>query len=368
MTQASESPLLARTYYSGCDDARARVLIVDDELAQLLSMKRQLRRLYSLYTAMDANEALRKIGANGPFAAVVCDHRMPGASGVEFLSMLRTILPATTRIMLTGDGSGETAADAINQAGVHYFLQKPCPAAVIENTIEMALDDYDQRLRQPVTEQDASPQAPSGGPASVMQVIDSLSLFASGSPVSEEVQHSLACLSRRADVPVSLAYAVELFMEIQAGRMLVAPAPITLSRLMSDLKQIFETLSGEHSLQISAVESVIIADRSLLLLALTMLCVLGLERQPHTNDPLCIDIGPVGDGQSSMSVRMYGAGKRDLPDRQGWRSIRNDTAIRIATIIAQQHNGHVFMSQDEQSREVVCFLLPEGRSGAAWLA
>jgi CheY-like chemotaxis protein len=58
-----------------------RVLLVDDEVAILDALRRQLRRSYEVSTATGGVEALEVMRSSAPFAAIVSDMRMPGMDG-----------------------------------------------------------------------------------------------------------------------------------------------------------------------------------------------------------------------------------------------------------------------------------------------
>ena len=122
---------------------KSRILIVDDELPILLVLKRALRHQYAVSVAMNARHALELLVAEGPFAVVVADMRMPGESGVEFLAKAHEIAPATSRIMLTGDQERETALAAMNDGHVFRFLEKPCPASIVAEAIAKGVQQYE---------------------------------------------------------------------------------------------------------------------------------------------------------------------------------------------------------------------------------
>ena len=102
------------------------ILLVDDELGVLLSLKRRLRRRYDVHTAQSGADALDVLSTKGPFAVVVTDFQMPGLDGVGFLRQARAAAPTATRVMLTGRTDSTTAIKAVNEGAVFRFLAKPC--------------------------------------------------------------------------------------------------------------------------------------------------------------------------------------------------------------------------------------------------
>lgn len=115
-----------------------RILLVDDERNLVEGLALQLRRRYRVTATSSPVEALELVRRER-FAAVVSDLRMPLLDGVALLSQIRTIAPATARLLLTGQGDLESAAAAVNSASVHAVLLKPCPAASIAEAIQRAL-------------------------------------------------------------------------------------------------------------------------------------------------------------------------------------------------------------------------------------
>lgn len=51
---------------------------------------------------------------------------MPGLDGVDVLREVRHASPRTARLLLTGQADVDSAVKAVNDAGVHRFLTKPC--------------------------------------------------------------------------------------------------------------------------------------------------------------------------------------------------------------------------------------------------
>ena len=100
------------------------VLLVDDEEHSLGAMRMALEDDFDCLTALDAAQAIRQMEEN--FVQVVfCDQRMPGRSGVEFLTEVRERWPETVRIIITGYTETGDMIAAINEAGIYQFLTKP---------------------------------------------------------------------------------------------------------------------------------------------------------------------------------------------------------------------------------------------------
>ena len=120
----------------------SQVLLVDDEQNVLSALRRGLRGRFELDTADGGSVALEMIRERGPYAVVVTDMRMPEVDGLDVLSSVRKSHPDTMRVMLTGNADQKTAIDAVNQGAIFRFLNKPCPAEVLGDTIEAAMRQH----------------------------------------------------------------------------------------------------------------------------------------------------------------------------------------------------------------------------------
>ena len=120
----------------------SKVLFVDDEPMVLDGFQSNLRKRYQVSTALGPEAGLRTAQAEGPFAVVVSDLKMPGMDGITFLSKVREMCPDTTRIMLTGFAEIDAAIEAVNQGQVFRFLTKPCPVGNLVKALESGVDQY----------------------------------------------------------------------------------------------------------------------------------------------------------------------------------------------------------------------------------
>jgi sigma-B regulation protein RsbU (phosphoserine phosphatase) len=121
---------------------KEKILLVDDEPKVLAAIKRQLRKEFRFETALSGEEALKVIDEKGPFAVVVSDYKMPGMNGIDFLCKVKTVDPATVRMMLTGSADMSTAIAAVNEGSIFQFHPKPCPADTLGKAIKSGIDKY----------------------------------------------------------------------------------------------------------------------------------------------------------------------------------------------------------------------------------
>ncbi len=119
-----------------------KILLVDDDSNVLDGYRRGLRGEFVLETALGGEDAVSLARANGPYAVVISDMRMPGMDGIQLLSRIKALSPDTIRVMLTGNADTETAINAINEGSIFRFLSKPCSKDVMAKTITAALMQY----------------------------------------------------------------------------------------------------------------------------------------------------------------------------------------------------------------------------------
>ncbi|MGX9353130.1 sigma-54-dependent transcriptional regulator [Shimia sp. W99] len=100
------------------------ILLIDDEEHSLAAMRMALEDDFECLTATGADAA--KALMEEHFVQVIfCDQRMPGKTGVDFLTEVRDRWPETVRIIITGYTETNDMIAAINEAGIYQFLTKP---------------------------------------------------------------------------------------------------------------------------------------------------------------------------------------------------------------------------------------------------
>ena len=109
------------------------LLAIDDDTSVLEAVVQDLRRHYgqdyrivraaSGAAALDICRQLKE--RKETVALFLSDQRMPGTSGVEFLSRVKEMYPDTVRIILSGYTDLATVTDAINRGAIYKFLTKP---------------------------------------------------------------------------------------------------------------------------------------------------------------------------------------------------------------------------------------------------
>jgi serine/threonine-protein kinase len=103
---------------------KARILCVDDDPGILRALKWVFEKDYDIFLADSGKAGLNVVQSND-FDVVISDLRMPGMTGVEFLSTVRQIKPHAIRILLTGYADMDAIVGSINDGEVFRYIQKP---------------------------------------------------------------------------------------------------------------------------------------------------------------------------------------------------------------------------------------------------
>lgn len=117
------------------------VLIVDDEQRSLESLRRTLEDDFFVLIASSAAQA-RTILEREFVQIVVCDQRMPGTSGIEFLKEVRSRWPEAVRIVLSGYTEAADIIAGINDAGIWQYLLKPWSPEQLLLTLKAAAEAW----------------------------------------------------------------------------------------------------------------------------------------------------------------------------------------------------------------------------------
>jgi two-component system, chemotaxis family, chemotaxis protein CheY len=125
-----------------CIDDQRDVL---DAIAKDLALFEAMFRLEECESADEAEEVLDEIEADGDHVAlIISDHVMPGKSGVDFLVEVNEDdrFQRTKKMLLTGLATHEDTIQAINDAAIDRYIEKPWnPDQLVQNT-KVLLTEY----------------------------------------------------------------------------------------------------------------------------------------------------------------------------------------------------------------------------------
>ena len=116
-----------------------KILIVDDEPANLRLLERLFRREYQIVASTSGAEALELLRMHD-VALIISDQRMPGMTGIEFLKRAAEMRPHTVRIILTGYTDVNSLVEVINSGVVYKYVTKPWVNEDLQQTVVRAIE------------------------------------------------------------------------------------------------------------------------------------------------------------------------------------------------------------------------------------
>jgi len=116
-----------------------KILIVDDDAELSGNLTEILEDAgYQTDMAASGNEALEKV--TDGFDVVMLDMIMPGMSGLEVISELKKLVPATKIIMITAFATVDNAVQAI-KLGANDYISKPFLIDDLLVTVKKVLEE-----------------------------------------------------------------------------------------------------------------------------------------------------------------------------------------------------------------------------------
>jgi len=123
----------------------ARLLIAEDEANLRLVLQKELQRLgYRVHVAEDGEAALRKLEESN-VDVLLCDINMPRMDGMELLRRVHERPNPPEVIMLTGQGTIETAVEAM-RSGAYDYLTKPYSISELDVRVRQAAEKRNLRV------------------------------------------------------------------------------------------------------------------------------------------------------------------------------------------------------------------------------
>ncbi len=127
-----ETPRRTQRFPPSADGSGAsRVLVVDDDEDVAKVYGKVLAGAgFDVVVRTDSTQAALEV-VTQRFAAIVSDIAMPGMSGIDLLSVVRSYDADVPVILVTGNGTLETAMDAISLRSTEYLLKPVDPPALL---------------------------------------------------------------------------------------------------------------------------------------------------------------------------------------------------------------------------------------------
>ncbi len=125
------------------------ILVIDDEVRSQEALRRTLEEDFEVFCASSAAEGmeiLQKDQSTAAIQVVLCDQRMPGTTGVQFLTEVRHLWPDMVRIILSGHTDAEDIISGVNEAGIWQYLLKPWQPEQLLLTLQRAAEVWRLQL------------------------------------------------------------------------------------------------------------------------------------------------------------------------------------------------------------------------------
>ncbi len=119
-----------------------KILIVDDEPANLRALERIFRNEHIVLTAESGSEALAVLEQHD-VALTISDQRMPGMTGIELLQNTVQLRPHMVRILLTGYTDVGTLIEALNCGHIYRLVTKPWDNEDLRMIVSRALEHFE---------------------------------------------------------------------------------------------------------------------------------------------------------------------------------------------------------------------------------
>lgn len=116
------------------------LLIIDDEIEVLNTLKRVFEKDYELHITQTPKEAFEIMG-KFDIGVVLCDFRMPEMNGTDFFIKIRRMYPNAIRILITGYSEINDLIISVNKGRIFSYVTKPWNLGDLKNTIKEAFDE-----------------------------------------------------------------------------------------------------------------------------------------------------------------------------------------------------------------------------------
>jgi two-component system chemotaxis response regulator CheY len=130
---------------------RITILSLDDEPEVRQAITRDLEPFASIFRievaedVEDARDVIKSIDDDGDRVGVIlCDHRLPGTSGVEFLIQLEAEEnhKGIRKVLVTGQADQQDTIRAINTGGLDHYIAKPWQAEALQAIVREQLTGF----------------------------------------------------------------------------------------------------------------------------------------------------------------------------------------------------------------------------------
>ena len=127
------------------DEAPARILIVDDEGANMRALCDTLRAQGYDTIGFTGAEAALEVLRSAKYDLLLADLMMPGTDGIALVQAARNIDPDLACIIMTGEGTITSAVQSMKAGALDYIL-KPCKLSAMLPVLARALETRQLRI------------------------------------------------------------------------------------------------------------------------------------------------------------------------------------------------------------------------------
>ncbi len=126
-----------------------KILVADDENLILYSLSSKLKNGNTdVTTVKNGTEALREVGSRF-YDVCFLDIHLPDLNGLDIMTTIKQVSPATKIIMMTGSDLDETTMRFI-QENASLFLAKPFDLEIVKDSVEKILEGMEPVYRNEV--------------------------------------------------------------------------------------------------------------------------------------------------------------------------------------------------------------------------
>lgn len=118
-------------------DTKENLLIIDDEIQVLNTLKRVFYKSYSLHIIQNPIEAF-SIMEKFDIGVILCDQQMAEMKGIEFFALIKDLYPNTIRILITGYSDISDVVKSVNEGHIFRYLTKPWNLFDLKSSVKEA--------------------------------------------------------------------------------------------------------------------------------------------------------------------------------------------------------------------------------------
>lgn len=115
------------------------LLIIDDEVEVLNSLRRIFDRLYTVEIASNVKDAFKILEESNVYV-IICDQRMPDMKGTEFFTSIKESYPDVMKILTTGYASLNDVIVGINEGDIYRYITKPWNVIELKASVRQAFE------------------------------------------------------------------------------------------------------------------------------------------------------------------------------------------------------------------------------------